>query len=62
MLSFNNNLIGHDNPESTVFFLGNDDEELYQTNLKTKPIDWYYRNKHISYIRKHDQSRSISFT
>jgi hypothetical protein len=57
MLSFNNDFIGYEPAEHNVLFSGNDDEELYQTNLKTKPIDWYYRNKHISYIRNKNGHR-----
>jgi len=57
MLSFNNHFIGHNNPESTILFLGSDEEELYRTNLKTKSIDWYYRNNPISYIQNKNGHR-----
>lgn len=37
--------------ETNINFYGADTEELYNKNLKTKPVDWYYRNNTITYQR-----------
>jgi len=37
--------------ETNINFCGSDTEELFNKNLKTKPIDWYYRNNPITYQR-----------
>jgi hypothetical protein len=51
MQLYSNNLIGHHPSNQNQLFSGSDNEESYKQNLKTKPIDWYYRTANISYNR-----------
>jgi hypothetical protein len=51
MFLLNNDFIGYHPKEHNVAFSGNDTEELYTHNLKSKPNDWYYRANPISYVR-----------
>lgn len=44
----------------SVRFSGHDSIELLNNNLKTKPIDWYYRNKDIVYSYNNLGHRSAS--
>ena len=52
-----NDFIGYDPAEHNVLFSGSDTEELYNQNLKLKPVDWYYRTNQISYIRNSNGHR-----
>jgi len=36
--------------QKNEFYSGHDSKELYEKNLKDKPIDWYYRDKQITYL------------
>ena len=38
---------GHKN--ETIDFFGTDTKKLYDENLKIQPLDWEYREKHVSY-------------
>lgn len=51
MYSINDSFIGYHKNFQRELFSGSDRYELYQENLKTKPIDWYYRNSNIEYTR-----------
>jgi hypothetical protein len=57
MLALNNDYIGYDPFGHNTYFTGSDSEELYQQNLKTQPIDWYYRDKQIIYNRNSNGHR-----
>lgn len=35
--------------DKTVNFSGSDSQELFEQNLKSKPLNWYYRNRPITY-------------
>jgi hypothetical protein len=52
-----NDFIGYDPSEHNVLFSGSDTEELYNQNLKSKSIDWYYRTNQINYIRNSNGHR-----
>lgn len=45
-----NGFIGHHFIDHNVNFSGMDSEELYHENLKSQPIDWYYRTHTVSYV------------
>ena len=57
MLLLNNDFIGYEPLEHNVLFSGSDTEELYNQNLKSKSIDWYYRTNQISYVRNKNGHR-----
>jgi hypothetical protein len=57
MLSLNNDFLGYHPLEHNVMFSGSDTVEIYENNLKTKPIDWYYRTNQISYVRNNNGHR-----
>lgn len=39
-------------------WIGTDSEELYQTNLKIQPPDWYWRNHKVSYTTNSQRYRA----
>jgi hypothetical protein len=51
MFGLYNSLIGYPPAQRNENFSGSDTLEHYLENLKTKPDDWYYRNRPISYNR-----------
>jgi hypothetical protein len=57
MLSLNNDFLGYHPLEHNVSFSGSDSEQLYLENLKSKPVDWYYRTNKISYERNSNGHR-----
>ena len=57
MLSLNDDFLGYHALEHNVLFSGSDTLEIYENNLKTKPIDWYYRTNQISYVRNKNGHR-----
>jgi len=57
MLRLNNGFIGY-TPNSTYRFIGGDKDTLYSRNLKTKPADWYYRDRPITYVNNSFGHRS----
>lgn len=57
MLSLNNDFIGYNLFHRNTEFSCSDTEELYQKNLKIQPIDWYYRDHKISYVRNSNGHR-----
>ena len=48
---YDDKFIGYGKNHCNEAFSGSDKEVLFQENLKTKPMDWYYRNVAISYKR-----------
>jgi hypothetical protein len=57
MLSLNNDFLGYHPTEHTVKFSSSDSEGLYNKNLKSKSIDWYYRTNVLSYLRNSNGHR-----
>lgn len=51
MYTINDSFIGYSENFRHESFSGSDTVDLFKTNLKTKPIDWYYRTAKISYHR-----------
>jgi hypothetical protein len=45
---FNQGFIGY-LPNQSLKFLGTDTEEIFRSNLKSLPTDWYYRTADITY-------------
>lgn len=48
---YDDKFIGYNQNNIDEAFSGSDKEVLFQENLKTKPLDWYYRYNTISYKR-----------
>jgi hypothetical protein len=48
---YDNKFIGYNQDHNDEEFTGSDNKELFQENLKTKPLDWYYRTTPIVYKR-----------
>lgn len=42
-------LIGVSDAGKTLYYSGSDSKKLFLSNQKEMPIDWYYRNKEITY-------------
>ena len=49
MKGFHEGFVGNQIANTTLAFSGGDTEETFNKNLKTQPIDWYYRTHQISY-------------
>lgn len=48
-MKIHNHFIGHDQTNCVLKFSSGDNEDMFIENLKSQPIDWYYRDKGISY-------------
>jgi hypothetical protein len=61
-MKFYEDFIGEDTSDTIMYYTGGDTEEQYLENVKSQPIDWYYKDKSISYnFNKHGhRSKNIS--
>lgn len=50
-MQFNEGFIGYSEDAAYENFSGADSKELFETNLRSQPIDWYYRRADIIYQR-----------
>ena len=57
IFKINNGFLGYRNSSEIEYFSGSDTEELFNENLRTKPVDWIYRTKQISYVRNKNGHR-----
>jgi hypothetical protein len=48
-MRFYNDLIGLDDYDKTMPYIGGDSKEQFIENAKTQPIDWYYNNTELEY-------------
>jgi hypothetical protein len=46
----NGDFLGYRHTNLTHYFIGSDQASLYKKNLDALPIDWYYRNRAITYV------------
>lgn len=48
---YDDRFIGYSQYHTNEEFTGSDSEDLFQSNLKVMPANWYYRNNPVSYKR-----------